>query len=278
MSNVYRPNPTSAIGNMSLNMTTHAARCSKEYPPLFHPDVLAYGKDKLIKIPNILPIDVPQDNGKGYINSYIHLQIPEVSRVMNELIQPTEFMNTIVNKYHQELKGCVAGFHIRRGASADDAKKYALGTVPFASQKAVDAMVDEANKIDKPVYVLSDSISTKEYFKTKVPMARCLDIQIGFTADEHSQNVEVQDEDFANKVNSMAEWFLLSRMQRVYMTAGGINGRNVDETVEEGITSTFGYSAALYGGKIPYYVFNDGHIHLPDGKGSMTKRYHWSDM
>lgn len=276
MSNVYRPNPTSAIGNLSLNMATHAARCSKEYPPLFHPDVLAYGKDNLINVPNVLPVDVPQDNGKGYINGFIHLQIPQISVVMNEVIKPTEFMNTVVNKYHRDLKGCVAGFHARRGLSAEDSKQY--GFLPFASRVAIDAMVLEANKLDAPVYFLSDSVSTKEYFKSKVPLARCLDIDIGFTADEHSQKVEVNDEDFQNKVNSMAEWFLLSRMPKVYMTAGGINGRNVDSEVEEGITSTFGYSAALYGGKIPYYVFNDGYIHYPDGKGTLGKRYCWSDM
>jgi hypothetical protein len=254
-------------------MATHAARCS---PPLFHPDVLAYGKDKLIQVPNVLPVDVPPDNGKGYINGFIHLQIPEVSRIMNELIQPTEFMLNTVNKYQEQLHGCVAGFHARRGLSSEDSKHFAFH--PFASQTAIDAMVKEANKLDDPVYFLSDSVSTKKYFKTRVPLARCLDIDIGFTADEHSQKVEVQDENFANKVNSMAEWFLLSRMPRVYMTAGGINDRNVDGEVEEGITSTFGYSAALYGGKIPYYVFNDGHIHLPDGKGETGKRYLWSDM
>lgn len=276
MSNVYRPNPTSAIGNLSLCMATHAARCSNEYPPLFHPDVLGYGKDKLIKVPNVLPVDVPPDNGKGYINGFIHLQIPQVSRIMNELIQPTDFMNNVINEYHQQLNGCVAGFHARRGLSAEDSKQYAFH--PFASQVAIDVMVHEANKLGGPVYFLSDSVSTKDYFKSKVPLARCLDIEIGFTADEHSQKVEVPNENFQNKVNSMAEWFLLSRMPKVYMTAGGINGRNVDSEVEEGITSTFGYSAALYGGKIPYYVFNDGHIHLPDGKGTVGKRYCWSDM
>jgi hypothetical protein len=244
---------------------------------MFHPDVLAYGKDKLIRVPNVLPIDVPQDNGKGYINGFIHLQIPEVSKVMNELIQPTDFMLNIVEKFYQgQLKDCVAGFHARRGLSAEDSKQY--GFLPFASQTAIDAMVIEANKLDDPVYFLSDSVATKEYFKSRVPLAHCLDIDIGFTADEHSQKVEVHDEDFTNKVNSMAEWFLLSRMPKVYMTAGGINGRNVDSEVEEGITSTFGYSAALYGGKIPYYVFNDGYIHYPDGKGKLDKRYMWSDI
>jgi hypothetical protein len=79
-------------------------------------------------------------------------------------------------------------------------------------------------------------------------------------------------------MNSFAEWFFMSEMPSVYITMGGINGRNVDTVVEEGITTTFSYSAALYGGIIPHYVFNDGYIFYPDGKNTPEKRYSWSDM
>jgi len=57
---------------------------------------------------------------------------------------------------------------------------------------------------------------------------------------------------------------------------GGVAGRNVSPGTKEGVSSTFGYSAALYGGKIPYYVFNDGHIFYPDGKEN-SPRLCWSD-
>lgn len=273
MEKVYRPNPTSAIGNLSLCMTTHAIQCLPD--PKFHKDCLAYGRDKLLVIPNVVDVDVPVDNGKGYINGFIHLQHPQAGDIMRQIIKPSELLQNHIDKQWAVVKNCVAGFHIRRGASAEDAKRYALGAVPFASQKAVDAMVEEANKLDAPVYVLSDSVSTKKYFKSKVPKAVVLDLEIGFTADEHSQKVEVSDEDFQNKINSFVEWFLLAKMPKVYMTAGGINGRNVDSEVEEGITSTFGYSAALYGGKIPWYVFNDGVIFWPSFQ---NKRFMWSDM
>ena len=277
--NIYRSNPTSAIGNLSLCMSTHAFLCKAHNEKIFfHKDVLNYGKDKLIKVPNIVDEDVPEDNGRGMINGWIHLKMPNVGKIMNIIIQPTDFLKQYIDKNYEIVKDCVAGFHIRRGQSAEDSKKFAFH--PFASQKAVDAMIREALTLDAPVYVLSDSVSTKEYFKSKVPKAVCLDVEIGFTADEHSQKQEVAVEDFSTKINSFCEWFLLSKMPKIYMVTGGINERNVDETVEEGITSTFGYSAALYGDKIPYYVFNDGHIHYPDGKDIQynQKRYYWSDM
>lgn len=272
--NVYRSKSESAIGNLSLCMATHSVRSIGK--PLFHGDCLLYGKSSLLQIPHVVDTDVPIDSGYGYITGFIHLQYPHIGKVMNQIIQPTELLKEHIAKYWPNIKDCVAGFHIRRGLSAEDSKQF--GYLPFASQKAVDSMVKEALLLDAPVYMLSDSVSTKEYFKSKVPNAITLDLEIGFTADEHSQKMEVSDENFGRKMNSMAEWFLLSKMPKIYMTAGGNNGRNVDETIEEGITSTFGYSAALYGYKIPWYVFNDGYIFYPDGKNGPQKRYCWSDM
>ena len=68
----------------------------------------------------------------------------------------------------------------------------------------------------------------------------------------------------------------MSKMPKSYTTIGGNCGRNIPEGEVEGISSTFGYSAALYGDKIPYYVFNDGVIFYPDGKIN-SPRLSWSD-
>ena len=272
--NIYRSKSESAIGNLSLCMATHTIRSVGK--PQFHSDCLLYGKDRLLNIPHTVDTEVPIDNGHGYITGWVHLQYPYIGKVMNQIIQPTVLLQGHIDRYWADIKDCVAGFHIRRGLSAEDSKQF--GYLPFASQKAVDSMVKEALELDAPVYMLSDSVSTKEYFKSRVPKAVTLDLEIGFTADEHSQKMKVSDENFDSKMNSMAEWFLLSKMPKVYMTSGGINGRNVDEKVEEGITSTFGYTAALYGGKIPWYVFNDGYVFYPDGKNDPQKRYCWSDM
>ena len=74
----------------------------------------------------------------------------------------------------------------------------------------------------------------------------------------------------------MVEWFLMSKMSKIYTTMGGNCGRNIPEGEVEGISSTFVYSAALYGDKIPYYVFNDGVIFYPDGRIN-SPRLTWSD-
>ena len=42
-------------------------------------------------------------------------------------------------------------------------------------------MIHEALRLDAPVYFTSDSESTKEYIKTRVPKAVMLDLPIGFT-------------------------------------------------------------------------------------------------
>lgn len=275
--NIYRPGPAGAIGNMSLCMATHTIVCfHHQQLPKFHKDVLAYERDKIIKIPNVVDTDVPVDNGYGRIYGFIHLQFPKISEILRDIIQPTNLLQQQLEVHRKKLVGCVAGFHIRRGTLSEDSKH--LGFLPFASNVAVESMIQEANRLDQPVFILSDSLATKKLFQSRVPKAVSLELPIGFTADEHSQKVTVENEKYDVKMNSFIEWFLLSEMPRVYMTAGGINGRNVDETVIEGITSTFGYSAALYGGTIPWYVFNDGFIHLPDGTGQSPKRYQWSDM
>ena len=84
----------------------------------------------------------------------------------------------------------------------------------------------------------------------RVPKSKCLNIEIGFTSDEHSQNQICEDETIHSKMNSMAEWFILSKMKKIYTTMGGPGCGS----------STFGFSAAMYGGVAPHYVFNDGKI------------------
>ena len=278
-SNVFRPKPDCAFGNLVLSMLSHFISAEN---PKFHKDVFLYGRDKFIQPIQTVDIDeVPV--GNATINSedmkILHLKYLNTTEVMNIMIRPTEYLKEHIDKYYEQVKDCVAGFHCRRGLSCEDSAQF--GYFPFADIKAVDAMIHEALRLDAPVYFLSDSVSTKEYIKSRVPKAVCLDFKIGFTADEHSQFCEVEDESLDAKLNSFVEWFLLSKMPRVYMTNGGINKRNVVQFVEEGLTSTYGYSAALYGGKIPYYVFNDGYIFQPVAEDTIERhglRYNWSDI
>lgn len=267
---LYKPISEAAIGNLSLSMATHFMLAKN---PGFHPDVYKYGRDKFIKCKHV----TDQGEIKGYntINGFIHIKLPNVGRVMQDIIQPTDVLQKEIDQTYEKVKDCVAGFHIRRGTSCEDSARF--GYLPFASEEAIESMINEANRLGEPVLIMSDSVSTKEYFLSKVPKAISLDLAIGFTACEHSQKVEVEDEDHRLKMNSFVEWFVLSKMPKIYMTAGGVYGINMPTFKREGLTSTFGYSAALYGGIIPHYVFNDGFIFYPNGTNEPRFRHNWSD-
>ena len=268
---LFRPDATCALGNLSLCAATHVLNTKGE--GRLHPDVYAYGRDQMLVFDRVSE-DGPVEN-HGRLNSFIHLQYPNVGDTMRSLMKPTEKLQRLIDEHLETVKDCVAGFHIRRGTCAGDSAKFAF--FPTAADKAVESMIIEANTIAKPVFIMSDSLKTKEYFKSRVPNAISLDLPIGFTACEHSQNVDgLEDENVSHKMNSVLEWFILSKMPKVYTTMGGVAGRNVPHGTDEGISSTFGYSAALYGGIIPHYVFNDGYIFYPDGK-EQSPRLAWSD-
>ena len=268
---LFRPDPTCALGNLSLCAATHVLNTGGTGG--LHPDVYAYGRDEMLVFDRVSEKGPIENHGR--LNSFIHLQYPRIGEVMRSLMRPSEKLQGLIDEHSEKVKDCVAGFHIRRGTCAGDSAKFAFH--PFASDEAVEAMIREANTFDKPVFIMSDSLKTKEYFKSKVHKSVSLELPIGFTACEHSQGVDgLDDENVNHKMNSVLEWFILSKMPKVYTTMGGVVGRNVPEGTKEGISSTFGYSAALYGGKIPHYVFNDGVIFYPDGKEN-SPRLCWSD-
>lgn len=269
---IYIPRADAAIGNLSLVYATHLVMTNGE--GVIHPDVYKYGRDKTLKFENV------SDEGKvetrGFINGFIHLRIPNIGLIMRTYIQPTAYMRDLIDKHWVKIKDCVAGFHIRRGSYSEDSSKFSIYH-PFASDQAVESMINVANELDEPVFIISDSVSTRKYFQSKVPKSISLDLDIGFTACEFSQETEDPvKEEFDLKTNSLLEWFMMSKMPKIYTTMGGVCGRNVPENTPEGLSSTFGYSAALYGNKIPYYVFNDGCVFYPDGE-IVSNRLSWSD-
>ena len=268
---IYTPRADAAIGNLSLVYSTHMLMTGGK--GAIHPDAYKYGRDKSLIFTYVSDDGVIEE--KGFINGFIHLRFPQISVVMQDCIKPTASMQNLIDTAYTKIKDCVAGFHIRRGMYGEDSSKFAY--YPFSSDEAVEAMIKVANEMDKPVFVISDSIVTKKYFQSKVPKAISLDLEIGFTACEFSQEyAHTVKEDSDLKMNSILEWFMISKMPKVYTTMGGVCGRNVPEGTIEGLSSTFGYSAALYGGKIPYYVFNDGYVFYPDGE-IVSNRLSWSD-
>lgn len=267
---LFRPKPDCAIGNLSLCMATHFLNTGGRGK--FHRDVYAHGRDRMFIFDSVALDDGPEKD-ESCINGYLHLRYPDIAAIMKILIKPSPEMQKMIDDAWEKVHECVAGFHIRRGTYAEDSERFAF--FPTASDQAVDAMVEKAIRLDAPVFVISDSVSTREDFKRRVPKAVSLDLDIGFTACEQSQNTDtpVEEEDIRLKMNSVLEWFVLSKMREVYTTMGGVCGRNVPEATPEGISSTFGYSASLYGGILPHYVYNDGTIFYPN-----TYEKGWSDI
>lgn len=267
---LFRPKPFHAIGNLSLSLATHFINSGGV--GRFHKDVYLYGRDQMFVFKHVSD----EENGKledmSYINAFVHLKHENLGEVMRYLIQPSPRMQSRVDKAWEKISHCVACFHIRRGTYSEDSSSFAV--FPSASDKAVDAMVAKALEMDQPVFVLSDSVSTKEDFLRRVPKAVALDHAIGFTACEHSQNAgEVEDEAFEAKMNSVMEWFLISKFSTVYTTMGGVGGIHVPEGTPEGVSSTFGFSATIYGGHLPHYVYNDGTFFYPD-----SGKKGWADI
>ena len=270
--------PQDAIGNFGMKMATFLTWCAmNKYVPIIDDAFTKYGRD-IALVPTLDQKDCEAVKGQCAINAFFHFNPLNVQHLQH-CIQPTPKLQIRIDDAWEKVKGCKAAFHIRRGLSAPDSVKY--GFLPFASQVAVDAMIKEAKKIKGKVFVASDSLSTKEYVRNQLGKDKVvmLDHDIGFTGDEHSQRVNVDNEDVDKKLNSYVEWFILGKCPSVYITAGGVCGRNVPEGTEEGITSTFGYSAAIYGGKLPFYVFNDGEIFYPFPKPQPDNpKYCWSDL
>ena len=268
---IYLPHHRAGIGNIIISYSTHIIATNGKGG--IDSVIYKHGRDKILTFKNVVENGVI--NSKDSLNSFTHLRFPNIGSVMREYMKPTEYMQTLIDKHWKKVDKCVAGFHIRRGTLSEDSSKFAF--YPTASDKAVESMIKMANDIDEPVFIISDSITTKRYFQSKVPKAISLDLDIGYTSCEFSQeyNNPVK-ESLEIKYNSMIEWFLMSKMSKIYTTMGGNCGINIPEGEVEGISSTFVYSAALYGDKIPYYVFNDGVIFYPDGRIN-SPRLTWSD-
>ena len=270
--------PQDAIGNFGMKLATFLTWCAMNNKvPIIDDAFQKYGRNVALQ-PTVDMMECDAVKGESSINAFFHFNPFNVEH-LKHAIKPTKELQQRIDSFYPLIKECKAAFHVRRGTCAEDSAKY--GFLPFASQKAVDTMIEEARKIKGKVFVASDSLSTKKYIREQLGEDKVvtMDFEIGFTADEHSQYVDVKDEAIENKLNSYVEWFLLGKCPTVYITAGGVCGRNVPHGTQEGITSTFGYSAAVYGGKVPYYVFNDGGIFYPFVVQQPTDpRYCWSDL
>ena len=260
-----------SFGNFVMKIITFVTWCQKNgHDPLISDDFFRHDRDRIL-VPTIpcqpgRPGEIIE--GQYAVDGFFHFD-PQHVKNLQRFIQPTQQLKNAIEDAFTKVKNCKGSLHIRRGSSCSDSQHF--GNIPFASQEAVDSMIEECRKINGQIFVASDSPSTKKYVCQKLGNDKVVtfDWDIGFTTGPGS---------FDTKLNSYVEWFLLSRCPPVYITMGGVVGRNVPPGTTEGFTSTFGYTASLFGGRIPIYVFNDGHVHFPVPTRNITNRYCWSEL
>jgi hypothetical protein len=171
--------------------------------------------------------DLPVYEPKIIINDFT---IKNVHPLIRKLMSPSQELERELEKY--SLDGIKLGIHVRRGGACQDSVKVVNPpTDSFASDEAVDRMVQIAARHNGNVFLASDSPSTKKKFN-----ARSLDINISIL---HGQE---------DRLGIFLDFFLLSKCPEIIVTGGNFPNH-------PGL-STFGYMAAIYGNK-PFTIFRN---------------------
>lgn len=172
--------------------------------------------------------------------------------VEDQIYVPNIFINkfTIYNvhpimrsfiTFKSNLKhNCNVCMHIRRGKYQKDSYHIGEGDVSYhANDIAVAKFEEICEKTNENIFLASDSIEIKNNFKSKFGNKI-------ITMD--NEKVEVYSCDKNNDFE-ITEWYLLSLGKHVYITGG--NSYDL-----KGF-STYGYTAAIYGGCNFSFVFNN---------------------
>ena len=177
-------------------------------------------------------------NANIYINNFT---FNHVHPLMRQVVSPTP---DIAERVRQNNHECNVGLHIRRGNHGPDSKALDDGTPheEFAWMFCDDALLEKFIKIiedsPEPVFVSTDSMHLKkqllEQYPEKVKVS-------GISKVVHSRVCDGGD-----VTDMFVDWFLLAQCKKVYVTAGDVNMKGF---------STFGYTAAVYGGAQIEMVF-----------------------
>jgi hypothetical protein len=193
----------------------------------------------------IVDYDGPPPDCPIYINETWHRNVWPLCR---SIIQPTPYFQGRVQAHTHLLEGVTLGVNIRRGNYSPDSVQFAGSTDPkfyFCSDTGLSKFKDAIARASGRVYVTSDSSITKRHLKDvfgdKVTM---LDTVYTHTAEQTDESVQT----IKNLQDVYISWYLLSKCPAVLVTGG--------RTDMVGF-STFGYMAAVYGGRPLEIVFNE---------------------
>ena len=180
--------------------------------------------------------DLPEYKPGIFINEFT---MKNVHPLIRKLVSPSPELQEHLKKHSGLVDGVKLGVHVRRGASASDSRKIvSLDTDTFASDAAVERMIQMVNSVQPdPVFLASDSPETKKLFSG----VRTLDTQIAVVHDDVKCNPD-------DRVGIFLDFFLLSMCPTIIITGG--------KFPEPPGLSTFGYMAAVYGAAQAVIVSN----------------------
>jgi len=177
----------------------------------------------------------------GWTMKMVHTRIPS-------LLEPTEHMKTLINKHRQLLEGVTAAVHIRRGSHSKDSTQFKNASDKSFFHCSDQGLANFERVIQQTpgrVYLASDSKEVKTILKQKYgDKISMLDTEFAITAQQDASTTQSAK----NLQDAYLEWFLLSMCPVLYITGG-----------ERDLTgfSTYSYTAALYGKKPYYLIFNE---------------------
>jgi len=158
-------------------------------------------------------------------------------------------MRTFVKPPPFDVKKYSVGLHIRRGAYGSDSQhllgqNVGEGTF-YCDDKMLSFFIDIIQKCTGSVFLASDSIELKRKLIAQFPDK----LETHDMAD--IVHVDGATTDGADSI--FRDWYTLSACDAVFCTAGDENMRGF---------STFGYTAAVYGGATTFFVSTSGVIQV----------------
>jgi hypothetical protein len=235
MTHVFIPPKGHGLANLFIMLSDFFYNCPGG---VVHDSIKDYemGRWLTFNFPITDRTDLPVYEGKIFINN---VTVEHVHPMIRKLVKPSPELEEQLKRHEHLIKDVSFGIHVRRGASAPDSRKVvSRDEDTFASQKAVDEMIQLVKNAPGPVFLASDSPMTKKMFPFNV---RTLDTGIAVVHGD----VECNSSD---RVGIFIDFFLLSKCHLVVVTGG--NFPNIP-----GI-STFGYMAAMYGNVKHHFVTN----------------------